>query len=91
MLGAKGNDPVKVAWLAELERCQCVVRYVAEAGRRFEPENQFWHELLNQLPRTAPPKAGVLPHPTRFVAMTGLTRTGPGIVTQWIRPIPIAE
>ena len=34
---------------------------------------------------------GVMPHPTRFVAMTGITRKGVGLVTQWIRPWPVGE
>ena len=62
------------------------VRYVAEAGKRFEPENAFWGELLEALPPMPPPKSGVMPHPTRFVAMTGFTRQGPGLVVEWQRP-----
>lgn len=87
MLGAAGNDPRRLARLAVLERCVAPVRYVAEAGQRFEPENQFWTELLKALPSAPRPKAGVLPHPTRFVAMTGLTRRGPGLSVEWQRPV----
>jgi len=87
MLGADGNDPLEIAYLAQLERCGPVVRYVAEAGRRYEPENRFWVTLLSLLPLTPPPKSGVVPHPTRFVAMTGLTRRGAETVIQWIRPV----
>ena len=47
MLGAEENDPEKIARLAKHERCESVVRYVAKAGRRFEPNNArhshcFW-------------------------------------------------
>jgi hypothetical protein len=86
MLGAEGNRPQRLARLAILERAVVPVRHVAEAGRRFEPGNPFWQELLDQLPATPPPKPGVLPHPTRFVCMTGFTRRGPGTVVQWLRP-----
>lgn len=86
MLGAEGNNPRKLARMAVLERSVAPVRYVAEAGRRFEPENRFWRELLELLPAVPPPKSGVLPHPTRFVAMTGFTRQGPGLVIEWQRP-----
>ncbi len=86
MLGASGNEPGRLARLAVMERCVAPVRYVAEAGKRFEPENRFWSALLEVLPPAPPPKPGVLPHPTRFVAMTGFTRRGPGLVTQWQRP-----
>ncbi len=86
MLGAEGNDPRRLARRAVMELCVVPVRHVAEAGRRFEPDNPFWKELLDALPPTRPPRPGVLPHPTRFVAMTGFTRRGPGLVVEWQRP-----
>jgi len=86
MLGAEGNNPRRLAHMAVLERCVAPVRYVVEAGRRFEPKNTFWNELLEALPVVPPPKSGVLPHATRFVAMTGFTREGSGLVVEWQRP-----
>lgn len=86
MLGAEGNCPRRLARLAVMERSVVPVRHVAEAGRRFEPQNPFWQELLDLLPPSPAPRAGVLPHPTRFVAMTGFTRRGPGLVVEWQRP-----
>jgi hypothetical protein len=86
MLSAEGNTPEEIARLAEMERCQAAVRYVAECGRRFEPANAFWPDLLALLPAGPAPKSGVLPHPTRFVAMTGFTRRGVERVVEWIRP-----
>ncbi len=88
MLGAQGNAPEEIAYLAKLERCEVIVRYVAECGRRFEPQNPFWTGLLARVPPTPPPKSSVVPHPTRFVAMTGITRRGVETVTEWIRPTP---
>ena len=87
MLSADENSPEKLARLAKLERCEAIVRYVAEAGKKFEPQNLFWTRLLELLPTTAPPKSGVVPHPTRFVAMTGMTRRGIETVVEWIRPV----
>ncbi len=87
MLSADGNDPRRLARMAVMERCVVPVRHVAEAGRRYEPENRFWTELLDSLPPAPSPKSGVLPHSTRFVAMTGFTRQGPGLVVEWQRPI----
>jgi hypothetical protein len=87
MLGAPGNSPARLAHLAKLERCEIPMRYIAECGIRFEPDNPFWRELTSLLPPSSPPE-GALPHPTRFVAMTGFTRKGPGIVTEWQRPSP---
>jgi len=86
MLGAPGNVPRRLARLAVMERAVVPVHHVAAAGQRFEPENPFWKELLAALPPAPPPKSGVLPHPTRFVAMTGFTRRGPGLVIEWQRP-----
>ncbi len=87
MLGAEGMDPLRVARIAKLERSEQVVRYVAECGRRFEPGNDFWTQLLAALPATPAPKDGALPHPTRFVAMTGYVRgVGVKTVTEWQRP-----
>lgn len=86
MLGAEGNDPELLAYLSALERSEAVVRYVAEAGKRFEPQNEFWRRLLALLPASPAPNSAVVPHPTRFVAMTGITRRGVETVTQWIRP-----
>lgn len=86
MLSTEGNDPDRLARMAVMERCVAPVRHVAEAGRRFEPANAFWNILLRALPETTAPRSGVLPHPTRFVAMTGFTRRGPGLVVEWQRP-----
>lgn len=91
MLGATGNDPELVARLAIRERCQVVVRFVAECGQKFEPKNEYWRQLLNLLPDCQPPKQGVMPHPTRFVTMSGYERgIGKKITTQWQRPKTVA-
>jgi hypothetical protein len=90
MLGAEENSPETIARLAKWERCESLVRYVAEAGKRFEPKNEFWSKLLMLLPVSPPPKSSVVPHPTRFVAMTGITRRGVETITEWIRPRPVA-
>jgi hypothetical protein len=87
MLGARANKPTEVAHLAIMERAEALVRYVASAGQRFEPDNPFWPELLKLLPAVPPPKSSVVPHPTRFIAMTGITRRGVETVTEWIRPL----
>lgn len=87
MLGAEGNDPAELARLAVWERSEQVVRYIAECGTKFEPANAFWGELLRLLPATPRPKEGVMPHPTRFVAMNGFERgVGKKITTEWQRP-----
>lgn len=46
MVSAEGNTPKRLAWLAKLEHSERVLRYVAECGKKHEPENAFWDELL---------------------------------------------
>lgn len=88
MLGSTGINAKTVARLAEMERSVVVVRHVAEAGAKFEPANEFWFALLDALPPSAEPKSGVLPHPSRFVAMNGIVRgKPPGQYSQWVRPV----
>ena len=86
MLGATGNDVASLARLAMAEGCAAPVRYIASAALRFEPDNQFWRQLLDHLPETSPITDGVMPHPTRFVSMTGITRGGKRPAPVWIRP-----
>jgi hypothetical protein len=88
MLGATGNEVAVLARLAVAERCVAQIRYIAGAALRFEPDNPFWRQLLDCLPEAPPVKEGVMPHPTRFVSMTGMTRAGMRPVTIWNRPRP---
>ena len=87
MLAASGNSPARIANLAIQERTEQVVSYIAQCGRQVEPGNDFWDKLLALLPNpTFQPAPDVLPHITRFVAMTGVTRKGKETIMQWIRP-----
>ena len=72
--------------LAKAEGCEMAVRYVARAGRQFEPDNGLWSQLLGKVAISPEPPSGVFPHPTRFVSMTGITRAGVGRVVVWVRP-----
>ena len=84
-LGGLDMSAEQVASLAVQEHCAESVQYIAECGRRFEPQNRFWPTLLDHLPKVsvAPDR---LPHPTRFVEMTGIDRGKVGVLTRWIRP-----
>jgi hypothetical protein len=86
MLGAAVNRAETLLSLAKAEGCEIAVRYIANAGLQFEPNNSLWHELLAKLSQTPDPEEGIFPHPTRFVSSTGFTRAGRGNVTIWIRP-----
>ncbi len=86
MLAAENLSPQRLARLAALERCDSVVFHIATCGQRVEPQNPFWQQLLSGLPKTQIYKPDLLPHLSRFVAMTGITRRGKETVMQWIRP-----
>jgi hypothetical protein len=88
MLSAAGNDVPTICRLAEAEHCSALIRYIANAAQVFEPDNLFWRQLLKQLPATPPIKDGVMPHPTRFVSLAGITRGGTRPAPVWIRPRP---
>jgi hypothetical protein len=85
LLGASTTNAEEVAALAMQEDCVGIVRHIALSGKRFEPENPFWQILMQLLPdvKIDPDK---LPHPTRFVEMTGIDRGKVGVFTRWIRP-----
>jgi hypothetical protein len=90
MLGAPDLRAEEVAALAVEENCAEIVRHIALCGRRFEPKNPFWQALVTRLPNVKV-DTDKLPHPTRFVEMTGIDRGKVGVVTRWIRPhLPVA-
>ena len=89
LLGGEDIDPESVAELAVEERCTPAVRYIAECGQKFDPQVPFWPRLISLLqdcPRGLVIAPDDLPHPTRFIEMTGLSRAGVGLITKWIRP-----
>ena len=88
MLGANGNKVPTLARLAMAEGTIIPMRYIAEAALHFEPENPLWEELLAVLPQQKGTTDGVMPHRTRFVSMTGMTRGGLRPPAVWIRPRP---
>ena len=91
MVSAPHLKPQHLAHLALQERAADVLRFIAEAGHRCEPDHSFWSELLPYLPEIRTPlPLGVMPHPSRFTAMIG--RPGPGqreLKQTWIRPVTV--
>lgn len=86
LLSHPNNDCQKIAIYAKHERSESVVREIALAGRRYEPETPFWQELLNLLPESPAPREGILPHHSRYVSIPG--KIGPGKMGApvWLRP-----
>jgi hypothetical protein len=85
ILSAKDCEPGAIAHLARQERCETVIRHIAECGQRVEGENPNWGILLRVIPSRRTEKPDCLPHWTRFVSMTGVTRSG-GKHIEWLRP-----
>ncbi len=92
MLAFPGLNASTIARLARQERATPIVRYITQAAAHCEPATPFWKSLLDELPTERQPiPEGVMPHPSRFMAVTG--RQGPGSRTvqhTWIRPSPAA-
>lgn len=88
LLAAPGVQASTVARLSVLERSAAVVREIALAGQSEEPTNSFWPALLGLLPLAPAVPSGVLPHRSRYMAITGRARPGAMPTRQWIRPIP---
>ncbi len=85
LLGAENNDPRRIAQMATDEGCTCVVRAIAEAATRYEPELPFWDTLLASLPPGTPPR-GVMPHHSRYVSLPGLIAPRTQGKAVWLRP-----
>lgn len=88
MLAAESVTASEILRLARLERCESIVRHIAECAYKVEPLHPLWASLLENLPNISPAPPDILPHPTRFVAMSGIDRTGRSNRIQWIRPTP---
>ena len=86
MLSAPDVDAMDLIELAESEGCTAIVRHIAKCGAEVETENRFWRTLLHETEGKGGSGEG-MPHPTRFVEMTGMDREGIGIKKHWIRPV----
>ena len=86
MLSAQDVDPSQLVPLAHAEHCAEILKYIAKCGADVEPANEFWGAILRALEGCKIPSDG-MPHPTRFIEMTGITRGKIGIQKHWIRPV----
>lgn len=81
-------DPVRLARLAIMEKCERVLGHIARSGLEHDREgSKFWSELLNHLSPPAARPEPSLPHWSRFVSMPGRQRHGPA-PTVWLVPRP---
>ena len=70
--------------LAVQERCEPVLLHIAEVAKKYAPEQEPWASLRKQLRLRHVPRSDALPHWTRLVSHTGITREGPPR-TDWLR------
>ena len=69
--------------LAVQERCEPVLLHIAEVAKKYAPEQEPWASLRNHLRPRRVPRTDALPHWTRLVSHTGITREGPPR-TDWL-------
>lgn len=91
LLAANDISLEKIIHLSRQERCEAIIRHIAHCATMIEPENPFWNKLLKAMPDKQTVPVDVLPHVTRFTAMTGITRDGINQKSQWIRPILVDD
>jgi hypothetical protein len=81
---AGGCDAEQLARVAKRERVGRALAYIARAGDTYDASNgEFWSKLIDLLGEQHPVMEGILPHWSRFVSQTGVTRSGGGSV-QWL-------
>ena len=86
MLSAHDIQIDELALLARQEECGGIVRYIAHCGSQVEPEHADW-KVLEALLADCEYDIDQVPHPTRFIEMTGVTRGRVGIQKHWVRPV----
>jgi hypothetical protein len=69
--------------LAVQERCEPVLLHIAEVAKKYALEQEPWAFLREHLRPRPVPRTDALPHWTRLVSHTGITREGPPR-TDWL-------
>lgn len=74
----------ELAKVARRERVGRVLSYITKAALIYDVKNRtFWERLEMVIGKHDPVVDGVLPHWSRFVSQTGVTRNGGGDI-QWL-------
>jgi len=76
-------NAARLCRLAVQERCEPVLLHIAEVAKKYAPEQEPWAFLRKNLPPRRVPRTDALPHWTRLVSHTGITREGPPR-TDWL-------
>lgn len=83
LLSSPKTDAARLARLAEMERCEAILLHIADAAFRTAPSIQPWASLRDLLRRRGRVPENALPHWSRFVSMSGITREG-GPRVDWL-------
>jgi hypothetical protein len=69
-------NAARLCRLAVQERCEPVLLHIAEVANKYAPEQEPWAFLRKHLYPRPVPGTDALPHWTRLVSHTGITREG---------------
>ena len=83
LLSSPRIDARRLCRLAVQERCEPVLLHIAEIARKYASEQEPWATLRKHLRPRRVPRTEALPHWTRPVSHTGVTREGPPR-TDWL-------
>ena len=84
LLSSPRVDAAGLCRLAVHERCEPVLLHIAAVAERFAPTLEPWVYLRRHLPPRPIPRTAALPHWTRLVSHTGVTRHGGPPQTDWL-------
>lgn len=84
LLSSPRVDTVRLCRLAVQERCEPVLLHVATIAQRFAPTLEPWAYLRQHLTPRPVPRTEALPHWSRLVSHTGVTRHGGPARTDWL-------
>ena len=83
LLSSPRVDAAKLCRLGVRERCEPVLLHIAAVAERLAPTLEPWAYLRQHLPPRPVPRTDALPHWTRLVSHSGITREGPPR-TDWL-------
>ncbi len=86
LLSKQSCKPEKLIALAKRERCEAILKYIAQAGEETESNSGTWQYFIAQLMQYPTPKKGILPHKSRFRREAGVTNPkNTALKAQWLR------
>lgn len=83
LLSSPHTNAMKLCRLAIQERCEPVLLHIATIAKQFAPHQEPWAFLRKHLPPRHVPRTDALPHWTRLVSHTGVTKEG-NSRTDWL-------